>query len=439
MLGSRSVARVAESIDEVDRFIAELDEWFTAAAGVDALGQYTTQLATLSEVVRPALERNREFLSGIATGRDPGEVYDECRRADRRTVFVRRLWRWFAVRFDQRRQPHLEDVLRAADQVVWSCWAQTWQLTGAGKPGPAPLPYLDPQVSASTTPRVDMPHDLLAVRDSVLAGQVRAMPVPVIALPERVAWRPWWLVLLAHETGHQVQFELSPGGAEPARDRVAAAAAEAGAGPDEVLRWETWSVEMFADAYAAVMVGPAISWAVGELELRAGDGQLRSPAPGYPPPLVRLALLAAVTGEPAEEPTPAAAGVAGLLARVPRVAAALLTVPVGQQSLAVAAAKAAAWRQASAVWRRQLTAPAEPRPSATVEAARLCVAGAVAAWRDGTGEKDADLLRRRLLATLPGCGPDGVRAADAPAPRTVRDAARSMTDVLFSPLVEEEP
>jgi hypothetical protein len=193
-------------------------------------------------------------------------------------------------------------------------------------------------------------------------------------------------------------------------------------------------------------VGPAISWAVDELELRAGDGVLRSPAPGYPPPLVRLALLAAITGETpgAGSPDPAggplAKDVAGLLTRVPEVAAALLTVPVGAQTLGFAAAKAAAWRQATAVWRRQLTAAAEPRPAATLEAARLCVAGGVAAWRDGDGQDAARAARlsRRLLATVPECGPSGVRAATAPPSSTVRQAARAVSDVLFSAAVEED-
>ncbi|MEU8242654.1 hypothetical protein AB0C07_30740 [Actinoplanes missouriensis] len=440
---SRALVRVGESIDEVDRFVTELDAWLGSAPGL--LGRHGTQLSTLSEVLRPALLRNREQLAGIDTGGDAGEVYDACRRADRRTVFGRRLWQWFAVRFDQRRDPRVRDVLRAADEVVWSCWAPAWQLTGAGRPGPAPLPYLDPQISASTTPRQDVPHDLAAVRDSELAAQVRAMPVPVIALPERVAWRPWWLVLLAHETGHHVQFELTPDAGAAAGDVVAEAAARAGADDDEALGWRRWSAEMFADAYAAVLVGPAITWAVGELELRAGDGVLRSPAPGYPPPLVRLALLAAITGEPAAPLPAGAARVSGLLDRVPAVAEALLTVPVGGATLAVTAEKAVAWRQTAAVWRRQLTATAEPRPSATVEAARLCVAGAVAAWRTstagktGTGASEAELLRRRLLAVLPACGPSGLRSTSAPPAAVMERAARSVSDALFSPAVEEEP
>jgi hypothetical protein len=417
--GSR---RIAESIEEVDRFAAELDRWFLAAGELDALGQYRTQLSTLGDVLRPPLRQNRERLCAIPTDQEPGTVYDECRRADRATVFLRRLWRWFADRFDQRRRDDVRDVLRAADQVVWSCWQQTWQLTGAGRPGPAPLPYLDPQLAASTTPRVDVPPDLAAVRDRRLAEQVRIMPVPVIALPERVAWRPWWLVLLAHEVGHHVQFELSPGAGESVRDVVRAAAGKAGADDDEAGRWERWSGEIFADAYAAAMVGPAISWAVGELELRGGDGMVRPPTPGYPPPIVRLALL---TGD-----RPVVPEVAGLLTRAPEIAAALHTVPVGTATLAAMTERAAQWRQATAVWRRQLTASTEPRAATTIEAARLAVAGGVAAWQESPGRIDADLLRRRLLAIVPDCGPPGVRAAAPPAAGVER-AARSVTDVIL--------
>ncbi|GAA0465581.1 hypothetical protein Ade02nite_47640 [Paractinoplanes deccanensis] len=93
MARPRNLSRVAESVDEVDRFAAELDRWLASAAEVDALGRYSTQIAALAAVLRPPLARCRDHVSALAVDRDSGAVYDDCRRADRRVVFLRRLFR----------------------------------------------------------------------------------------------------------------------------------------------------------------------------------------------------------------------------------------------------------------------------------------------------------------------------------------------------------
>ena len=74
MARSRNLSRIAESVDEVDRFAAELDHWFASAAECDALGRYTTQLAALSGVLRPTLARCRDHVVGLAPDRDSGAV-----------------------------------------------------------------------------------------------------------------------------------------------------------------------------------------------------------------------------------------------------------------------------------------------------------------------------------------------------------------------------
>jgi hypothetical protein len=87
-------------------------------------------LAALTAAIHPALVEIRRHLTdqaaacatGTVTLSDLGDRYEACRRADQRLVLVRRFWRWYADRFDQRRDPATAAVLRAADEIVWSCW-----------------------------------------------------------------------------------------------------------------------------------------------------------------------------------------------------------------------------------------------------------------------------------------------------------------------------
>jgi hypothetical protein len=103
----------------------------------------------------------------------------------------------------------------------------------------------------------------------------------MIALPPVCQRRPWWLVIAAHEVGHHVQWGL-PGAGERADKAITATV-----GDSLAARWLGWREELFADACAVLLTGPAVIWAITELETRP------APALGtrrYPPTLVRLAM-----------------------------------------------------------------------------------------------------------------------------------------------------
>ncbi|HWO23985.1 MAG TPA: hypothetical protein VNO30_34820 [Kofleriaceae bacterium] len=197
-------------------------------------------------------------------------------------AIVERLFRLLATRFDQRRDPALELTLEAADELIWSCVQQTWGLTA--NPLPLPLAYIDPAFSPSATPRTKPPSALPA-RDRLLAEMLRALPVPMIGLPTGTVDEPWWLVLIAHEVGHHVQYDAQA--AEQVVTLTGAALKEATGD----ATWESWRHEVFADLFAVLALGPVAIDATAELEWDVPENMAAGKSL-YPPVIVRLALMA---------------------------------------------------------------------------------------------------------------------------------------------------
>ena len=265
----RGQLRIAESVGEARALRSEVRDWQARWNVIDAMGAHLTQLDMLCEVVTKLVDEIEARISATDPAVGVGAVYEGCRAADSRLLHARRLWRWYADKFDQRLGPDDDLQVRtllAADEVIWSCWKPAFSALGETTP-PAPVPYLAPQFSASATPRTDPPDGLRPGADDLLRKHVEELPVAAVGLPPVCCRRPWWLIVSAHEVSHHVQFESS--GLEaltqkrgrrrrlPASDDLMVAEA-----------WQPWCRELFADACSVLLVGPAASWAVGELELR---------------------------------------------------------------------------------------------------------------------------------------------------------------------------
>jgi hypothetical protein len=429
--------RIAESAGEARALRTEVLDWQAQWDAIDAMGAHLTQLDVLCGVVTGLIDEIEARISAIQPAAGAGAVYEACRSADLWLLHARRLWRWYADKFDQRLRPD-DDIqvrtLLAADEVIWSCWKTAFEALGESAP-PAPVPYLAPQFAASTTPRGEPPDGLRPGADDLLRKHVEELPVGAVGLPPVCCRRPWWLIVSAHEVSHHVQFES--GGLETlTQERVVAAADHVSGDLMVAEAWRPWCRELFADACSVLLVGPAASWAVAELELRTAPGLRTSPSGYYPPPLVRLAVLAAVAeqaglpvwprllpdeAEPGPDAQAAADGIADLMDCVPAVAAALLglTSAGGRPLRSLATASAAAYgdRGSVAGWQDELLGAAEPVPRQALDAARFCAAAAVQAWyrlagRDGQAAL-AERLSGRLRAVLPLCREPGTRAAVA--------------------------
>jgi hypothetical protein len=270
----------------------ELEGWFAdrAARPADELGRHANPLRVLAGTLQRSLECIANEVDTLATT-EP--AFSRCNTLDTQLGLIERYWRYYRERLEQRDDARRR-ALTAADHVVWSCF------TGLGgtDPSAVPLPYFDPANSPVAIPRAAVPQGL-RTSDRLLAGLLSELPLPLIALPSALLDSPWWLVLLAHEVGHHLQYDLEPKQALVGKtgDAIAAAAGDA------ANRWLPWRYELFADACSVIAVGPVAIHAIAELEWAALDAMCADRA-AYPPTAVRLATmceLAASVGMPAPD------------------------------------------------------------------------------------------------------------------------------------------
>jgi hypothetical protein len=460
-------ARLDQVVAGLDRLAAGIERWLRVRGERDALRQYATPLATLERTLLGATRALRDEARAVEPSRPLWLVHADCKDLERRAALVRRLWAWFAEKFDQRDDPALRELLAAADEVVWSCWREAFdsaELSGApvAERGPTPLPYVDPGGVVEAFVRDEPPPGLGASEDDQALGSFLArLPVPVIAMP--VGWldAPWWLALLAHEVGHHVQYDLVPGAAlvAEAGQRVAAALA---ADPAAAARWRLWSREIFADACALVSVGAGAITAVLQVELDTEERLLDGGRGRYPSPAVRLALLAelaerlgvdghtalagfdpwalaATRGGGAPDPLEAERAAARAdLAHVGTVAAAVMGAPLGGAGPldGLFRFKAADHRPGGRVaeW-AEAVERGGAQPEETLRAPRDQVGGAVLAWLrlsaiadDRRREEALDGLAGSLLPLVTASRKPGTRSGGRE--RGPVDASAELVDLL---------
>ncbi len=296
----RREVRVARTVDEIERLQREVDAWKEARDAADVQGRFVTQLRALVEIVTRALADLRTDALAIGGDPDVGSVYARCDLQDKRVLWVRRvLWGYYRDKFDQRDgAAPLRQMLAAADDVVWSCYAEPFLgLSRPALPGPIPLAYVEPFYSPRALPRNEVPGTLKDRRlgERLLKQFFAELPIPLVSLPPVCVCEPWWLVSLGHEVGHHVQHDLKL--VEPFAD-VLARAATTGAGIDarrQATRWAEWGQEIFADVFALHVMGGVVVDAIGELVMSDARDMLIA-QDQYPAPVVRLALLRAVAG-----------------------------------------------------------------------------------------------------------------------------------------------
>ncbi|MGW5053714.1 hypothetical protein [Actinokineospora sp. NPDC004072] len=414
---------------------ATVADWMAEHRRDHGFRRFGRHFDLIERAVSAMLDRVDEDL---AAPREPyAEGYEHCRAADTRVAKVRALFRWYADKYDQRADPGTGAILRAADEVALSCWQEAF--LAAGRPARSgPLCYLRSPERIDCLQRGWVPRDLGVAAADPLAPFLAELPVPVIGLPESVAGEAWWLAAVAHETGHLVQADLGLGPAT--RDALAAAVPGPLGGT-----WAGWHAEVFADAFAVLLLGDALVWAVTESQ--AGTpARLVEPIPGYPPAAVRTVLLGELIrrlgGTTTAPDVPAAAAwladlaspdakdAAACLAAVPAVAEAVLGIQLGDRPLrevADAAVLGGDRRLADWAW---LLGEDDPvfGATATRSAVRLLLAAGVSRYDGATA--DPRLLNSNLVAALAAAGAPGLLADPGPDPADA--VADRLADLLFA-------
>ena len=431
--------RIGESHRALRGLQDRIAAWTDRRQQLDPLGQYHAHIRVLDSVLSQVLDVLAAALDGIDEGRPVGEVYAECRRADHNVAFVGRLWEWFRAKFDQRDDPAFGPLLAAADEVLWSCYAGVFRnaaaLSGREVPlGLVPLPFIDFASGPTAAPQDSAPADLRPSPD--MRALLSRLPLPVIGLPPAWVQAPWWLLLLGHEVGHQIQRDLAPdnGLRREFADVVLAAAAEGG--EPAGARWRGWSEEIFADLCLLCAGGPWGLWSVAELEL-ADERAMVAGRVRYPPAAARLELLAAAAdmlgtdghaGLRGIDPRSLAVGsgtAAADVAMAPQVAARALGDRLGSLGSLpeLFAFDPDDFRSGGSVhrWARSFRAPGVVGPESLVASARIIACGAVSAWSSITAIADAAeredaraMLSQALLRALADSREPGVRAGPAP-------------------------
>jgi hypothetical protein len=389
--------RLAASRERIRLLGEGFDEWLILRRNADVHEQYSTQLDTIETVIHTCVDA----VTGTMTD-DPAEwtaTYEVCRLADRRAVWIERVWRYFSSRFDQRDGATSAAVcLQAADEVLWSCWRPCFAAGPADPrpmlPGAVPLPYLDPVHAPEAFPATLVPSDLAAsYADAPFVREhLSRLPVPTVRVPAAAIHEPWLLGLVAHEAGHHIQFAAQLG--QSFRAAVESAVAHQGGDADALTRWSEWSVEIFADLASVAMLGPWALWPIAELELGRPQ-RMSEPRSGYPPAIVRLRLIEVASRLLGLDPLPAWPSSAAKtmvdesalpdLAFAEPVAAAGLRVGPGGMDMAT-------WIRLDAAdfgltghvqqWRQWYAGGPRPNTGASLKGPRIALAGAVAASAD---------------------------------------------------------
>lgn len=392
---------------ELDRLNERIAAWHEhrRAADSDARGRYIgrhkTQLETLESVLTTAAAA---FGSDLAGGKDmpEGAFYDACREVDEAIVWLERFWSFYREKFDQRDDPRLSPLLRAADELVWSCYHEVMERATKRDPslthGPAPLAFIAPEYSPAALDSETRPKGELVLPgdyerwSEALRELVKTLPLPLLRLPPWCVESPWWLIYVGHEVGHHLLTDLEL--TVHVADGIAAAVTGTPGSSDKGVRqWRLWSEEIFADAVSVVLMGEWAVWATAEVEWSRAERMVQ-PKRDYPPPIVRLELIASLAKQHQLEgewalrglaSAPAAAAypdVKPYLDAVPAVVAFLSSaLPRGLGTLEeLCGFDRAGLHRDVKYWSAALWHAEPPRPQAELATARRVTAASLAAW-----------------------------------------------------------
>jgi hypothetical protein len=299
--------RRQQTIDAAERLERAIRTWVGGWRGEDEdngnprAGRYRTHLNAIDSVLGGAAAALVAEARALTTTSEAGLVYQQCREVDESVAWLYRLWDFYRLRLDQRRDPAVRATVIACDEIVWSAYEQVMASpavrTAKISRGAAPLPYIHDDYSPAAIdqsrplpPPLQMPLEFPSW-DPALQAIVDRLAAPLLEAPRWCVGAPWWLVFVAHEVGHHLTARLE------LLDAIQTSMVEAVtpiAGADAAQAWASWSEEAVADAWSVALIGRAAVEALVEIELSEPSTMRRQSTREYPPAALRLALMARV-------------------------------------------------------------------------------------------------------------------------------------------------
>jgi hypothetical protein len=290
----RSRARREQTSRDLDALRGKIVEWLKRHRKTDTLERHRNHLEAIEKVLLGVLETLARQPADAADTQ-AGKIYDDCRRIAQATVWLERLWQFISTKFDQRFEETPDALmLRAADEVIWSCYSQVIKGLPLAHParlrGLMPLAHIEPEYSPSAVLFDQQVPPGLRLRSGnpTLDRCLENVPLPTLRLPPWCVSAPWGLVLIAHEVGHHVQHELDI--VADFAEQLGEVAGRANLDSASIDLWAAWGEEVFADALSVYAMGPPAIVAITELEW-TDNRNLAVRKAHYPAPAIRLALM----------------------------------------------------------------------------------------------------------------------------------------------------
>jgi hypothetical protein len=196
----------------------------------------------------------------------------ECRRLEMRILAVHTVWDYFRSKFVMRAQEPFASFLKTADAFAWACYGPAQEMykgEASEDLREPPLVALQNNWSPSALPRGKMYNVMFApggwTNTKPFIDVIQALPVPILGLPWLQVQHLPHVVMLAHEVGHVIEFDLN------AQPKIVKAIADAKVDANRKAGWESWESELFADWFGCYAAGPAFVWALSELLAMAVD------------------------------------------------------------------------------------------------------------------------------------------------------------------------
>lgn len=286
-------ARVSSLTRRVAGLPAEIQRWLLYAGRGEQFEKNSSQLEALDifmSEVTAGLERASAGLSLSANSdhSDAARLLPEAEQLERELFKSYFIWAYFRGKLEQRFVPQFADALTSTDLVSHDCYrAALGRANSLGvehKLGLRDYPltfFLENYPSPVTWPRD------VALRG--LAG--RSLPVPVIGIPWDYIATPWEWLSLHHEVAHAIDADLGMPSKEMEELLVRSSHPRASV-------WQLWMGEVFADAAAILLAGPAfVSYLATSLLLPAKAAPLLSEVGKHPPAYLRVVLNARIVRE----------------------------------------------------------------------------------------------------------------------------------------------